>query len=152
MFLNSCPCLNSLKGYFENTSAIISMVIWRNHLDFDSIWVGCWSLWQSPAVFFPTPSQTVTEQRWAGENQGSFCLWFRLMWPFECDPLCSMLLVVNELGKKGILLKKNKNSNIKKGNGRAQMSQMLQLGSWLLLSSGDSCGCEWDLNSLVLNL
>lgn len=170
-----CPRLNSLKGYFENTSAIISMllVIWRNHaaLRFLHHWGLLLVTLTEPCSIFPCtlPSNCRAALHWWKSRQilslvqNTVTLW--------SDPLCSVLLAVNELGQKGFYQRK---TGIK-SSGRAQMSltakrwfwfvsetcravsarlavALSQLGSWLLLSSGNSWGCEWDLNSLVLNL
>lgn len=65
------------------------------HLDFCTIGVCCWLPWQSPAVFFPAPSQAIAEQHYTGENQDRFCLWSRIPWPFEvilCVQCCWLLM------------------------------------------------------------
>lgn len=116
------PHLNNLQGYFENISAIISMllVIWRNHaaLRFFAAF-GFVVGYPDRALqyfFLQPPKQSQSSITLV---KSSFGLWSRLTWPFARDSLCPVLLAVNELGKKRILLQKNSNPKNKKGDGRA---------------------------------
>lgn len=97
------PHLNNLQGYFENTSAIIGMllVIWRNHA----------ALWFFAAfgfvVGYPDRALQYFFLHPLKQSQSSnilvkrsFGLWSKLTWPFACNSLCPVLLTVNELGGK----------------------------------------------------